>query len=182
MSAQLSNASDSASVTSSVKDQLEDDIHDDEITSPSKAPEKSALNQGIVSDISSRQEDIDSQVSSPFEAPCRMMPPDLLSQTPYLIKQSIGVQVDSDSDSKTMQTLSEKVQHLHDLVKQRTDLCGQLQNQLDKSIMDFVTASVVILSAVSKVSVSESPSRISGYLVMRCAFFNGNKYKVSLLM
>ncbi|XP_068701652.1 microtubule-associated tumor suppressor 1 homolog isoform X2 [Montipora foliosa] len=158
VSGQLSNASDSASVTSSIKDQLEDDIHDDEITSPSKAPEKSALNQGIVSDISSRQEDIDVQVSSPFEAPCRMMPPDLLSQTPYLIKQSIGVQVDSDSDSKTMQTLSEKVQHLHDLVKQRTDLCGQLQNQLDKSTMDVVTASVVILAAVSKMQMNQKYS------------------------
>lgn len=158
MSAQLSNASDSASVTSSVKDQLDDnleDFRDTESNSGSVSPDKPGLSKRVSSEAHFPQDEVDARVSSPFEMSSRIMPPDLLSQTPYLSKHSIGIQVDNDDvdgdDSKTILSLKEKVQHLDEILKQRTDLCGQLQNQLDKDSKDFITVSIMILSVVSEV-------------------------------
>ena len=155
MSAQLSNASDSASVTSSVKDQLDDnleDFRDTESNSGSMSPVKPDLSKRVSSEVHFAQDETDARVSSPFEMSCRIMPPDLLSQTPYLSKHSIGIQVDDDSDdSKTTLSLKEKVQHLNEILKQRTDLCGRLQNQLDKDSKDFISVSIMILSVVSEV-------------------------------
>ena len=155
MSAQLSNASDSASVTSSVKDQLDDnleDFRDTESNSGSMSPVKPDLSKRVSSEAHFAQDETDARVSSPFEMSCRIMPPDLLSQTPYLSKHSIGIQVDDDSDdSKTTLSLKEKVQHLNEILKQRTDLCGRLQNQLDKDSKDFISVSIMILSVVSEV-------------------------------
>ncbi|XP_067040730.1 microtubule-associated tumor suppressor 1-like isoform X2 [Acropora muricata] len=158
MSAQLSNASDSASVTSSVKDQLDDnleDFRDTESNSGSMSPVKPDLSKRVSSEVHFAQDETDARVSSPFEMSCRIMPPDLLSQTPYLSKHSIGIQVDDDSDdSKTTLSLKEKVQHLNEILKQRTDFCGRLQNQLDKDSKDFISVSIMILSVVSEMQVN----------------------------
>ncbi|XP_074619535.1 uncharacterized protein LOC141878474 [Acropora palmata] len=159
VSAQLSNASDSASVTSSVKDQLDDnleDFRDTESNSGSMSPVKPDLSKRVSSEVHFAQDETDARVSSPFEMSCRIMPPDLLSQTPYLSKHSIGIQVDDDSDdSKTTLSLKEKVQHLNEILKQRTDLCGRLQNQLDKDSKDFISVSIMILSVVSEMQVNK---------------------------
>ena len=157
VSAQLSNASDSASVTSSVKDQDNlEDLHDSEIDAVSVSSEVSDRGGRVASHGHFQQDEIDAKVISPIEAPCRVMPPDILSETPYLnkqsSKQSIGVQVEDDSDLKTIQGLNEKTWHLHELVKQRTGLCWQLQDQIDEDSSDVVAASVVILSVAHKVS------------------------------
>lgn len=148
VSGQLSNASDSASVTSSIKDQDNlEDIHDPEIDAVSVRTEASDHDRRVL-----QQDEIDAKVSSPIGQPCRIMPPDILSETPYLSKHSVGVQVEDDSDLKTIQILKENGHHLRELVKQRTDLCWELQNQIDEDTIDFVAASVMILSLVHKVS------------------------------
>lgn len=153
VSAQLSNASDSASVTSSVKDQDNlEDLHDSEIDAVFVSTGASDRDGRVASHGHFQQDEIDAKVISPIEAPCRVMPPDILSETPYLSKHSIGVQVENDSDLKVIQGLNEKTWHLHELVKQRTDLCWQLQDQIDEDSSGFVAASVVILSAGHKVS------------------------------
>lgn len=153
VSAQLSNASDSASVTSSVKDQDNlEDLHDTEIDTVSVSTETSEQDGRALSQGHLQQDEIDAKVISPVEGPCMIMPPDILSETPYLSKHSVGIQVEDDSDLKTIQVLKEKGRHLHELVKQRTDLCWQLQDQIDEDSADFVAASVMILSVVHKVS------------------------------
>lgn len=89
--------------------------------------------------------------SSPLEVPCRTMPPDILSETPYLIKHSVGIQVEDVSHLKAIEDVKEKAQRLGELLKQRTELCGQLQDQIDCNSNDFVAASLLILTTVRKV-------------------------------
>ena len=142
VSAQLSNASDSISVTSSVKDQDNlEDLHDSEIDAVSVSTETSDHDGRVSSHGYFQQDEVDSKAYSPIETPCRAMPPDILNETPYLIKHSVGIQVDDDSD----------LEHLKELVKQSTDLCWQLQKQIDEDSADFVAASVMILSLSRKV-------------------------------
>ena len=153
LSAAPSNASDSASVTSSLKDQDNlDDLHDADIDTVSVSTDTSDRDTRSLSYGHFQQDEADGKVQSPIEVPSfRIMPPDILSETPYLSKHSIGIQVEDDSDSKTIQALKEKGRHLHELVKQRTELCWQLQDQIDEDSLDFVSASVMILSVVHKV-------------------------------
>lgn len=153
LSAAPSSASDSASVTSSVKDQDNlDDLHDADIDTVSVSTDTSDHDTRLPSYGHFQQDEADGKVESPIEVPsCRIMPPDILSETPYLSKHSIGIQVEDDSDSKTIQALKEKGRHLHELVKQRTELYWQLQDQIDEDSLDFVSASVMILSVVHKV-------------------------------
>ena len=153
LSAAPSNASDSASVASSLKDQDNlDDLHDADIDTVSVSTDTSDRDARLPSYGHFQQDEADGKVESPIEVPsCRIMPPDILSETPYLSKHSIGIQVEDDSDSKTIQALKEKGRHLHELVKQRTELCWQLQDQIDEDSLDFVSASVMILSVVHKV-------------------------------
>lgn len=152
VSAQLSNASDSISVTSSVKDQDNlEDLHDSEIDAVSVSTETSDHDGRVSSHGYFQQDEVDSKAYSPIETPCRAMPPDILNETPYLIKHSVSIQVDDDSDLKTVQVLKDKGEHLKELVKQSTDLCWQLQKQIDEDSADFVAASVMILSLARKV-------------------------------
>ena len=153
LSAAPSNASDSASVTSSIKDQDNlDDLHDADIDTVSVSTDTSDHDTRLPSYGHLQQDETDGKGESPIEIPsCRIMPPDILSETPCLSKHSIGIQVEDDSDSKTIQALKEKGQHLHELVKQRTELCWQLQDQIDEDSLDFISASVMILSVVHKV-------------------------------
>lgn len=153
LSAAPSNASDSASVTSSIKDQDNfDDLHDADIDTVSVSTDTSDHDTRLPSYRHLQQDETDGKGESPIEVPsCRIMPPDILSETPYLSKHSIGIQVEDDSDSKTIQALKEKGRHLHELVKQRTELCWQLQDQIDEDSLDFISASVMILSVVHKV-------------------------------
>ena len=173
VSGQLSNASDSVSVTSSIKDQDHlDDFIDSEGDAISVNSDTVAHGARDVSSRNSQQDafsldgdivpcdsdEIDGSTtvvlaSSPLEVPCRAMPPDILSETPYLIKHSIGIQVEDASNLKTIQDLKEKAQHLNELLKQRMDLCCQLQNQIDDNSDDFVAASVMILTVVRKVRI-----------------------------
>ena len=169
VSAQPSNASDSISVTSSTKDQdlLEDllDSEADTVSVRSESVDQDAIvfsnrhlqqdNPSLNGDIPFDSEEIDAAKSTvagtPFDVPCRIMPPDILNETPYLSQHSVGIQVEDDSSLKAIKDLKEKGQHLHELIKQRTELCWQLQNQIDDDNVDFVAASVMILAVVHKV-------------------------------
>ena len=169
VSAQPSNASDSISVTSSTKDQdLLDDLLDSEaevVSACSEPVNHDAIgfsnrhfqqdNPSLNGDIPFDSDEIDAAKSmiagSPFDVPCRIMPPDILNETPYLSQHSVGIQVEDDSNLKAIKDLKEKGQNLHDLIKQRTELCWQLQNQIDDNNVDFVAASVMILAVVHRV-------------------------------
>lgn len=166
VSSQLSSASDSISVTSSIKDQelLEDlDSEIDAISARSEASDHYAKglrysqqdNLSLNGDIPFDSDETDASKSmvadSPVDILCRTMPPDILSETPYLSKHSVGTQVEDDSHLKTIRDLKEKGLHLHELIKQRTELCWHLQNQIDDNSADFVAASVMILAVVQKV-------------------------------
>ena len=152
VSAQLSNASDSVSVTSSVRDQDNlEDLHDSEIDALSVSTETSDHDGRVQSHGYFQQDEVDSKGYSPLEMPYRVMPPDILSETPYLSKLSVGIQVGDDSDLKTVQGLKDKGEHLNELLKQQMDLCWQLQKQIDEDSVDFVAASVMILSVTHKV-------------------------------
>ena len=169
VSAQPSNASDSISVTSSTKDQdLLDDLLDSEVevvSARSEPVNHDAIgfsnryfqqdNPSLNGDIPFDSDEIDAAKSmiagSPFDVPCRIMPPDILNETPYLSQHSVGIQVEDDSNLKAIKDLREKGQNLHDLIKQRTELCWQLQNQIDDNNVDFVAASVMILAVVHRV-------------------------------
>ncbi|KAL9973046.1 hypothetical protein ACROYT_G019453 [Oculina patagonica] len=175
VSSQHSNASDSVSVTSSVKDQelLEDlDSEVDALSARSEASDHDArvfpnrhLQQDNISlngDIPFDSDETDASkpmvADSPVDVPCRIMPPDLLSETPYLSKHSVGIQVEDDSHLIAIRDLKEKGKHLHELIKQKTELCWQLQNQIDDNSVDFVAASVMILSVVRKLLWSQKYS------------------------
>ena len=168
VSSQLSNASDSVSVTSSIKDQdlLEDlDSELDAVSAHSEASDSDTRvfsnrhsqqdNLSLNGDIPFDYDETDASKSmvanSPVDVPCRIMPPDILSETPYLSKHSVGIQVEDDSHLKAIRDLREKGHHLHELIKQRTELCWQLQNQIDDNSVDFVAASVTILAVARKV-------------------------------
>jgi len=167
VSSQPSNASDSISVTSSTKDQdLLDDLVDSEADTVSTRSEsvdhdtigfssRQQDNRSLNGDIPFDSDEIDAAKSmvagSPFDVPCRIMPPDILNETPYLSQHSVGIQVEDDSNLKAIKDLKEKGQHLHELIKQRTELCWQLQNQIDDDNVDFVAASLMILAVVHKV-------------------------------
>lgn len=175
VSSQHSNASDSVSVTSSIKDQdlLEDlDSEVDGLSARSEASDHDARvfpnrpsqqdNISLNGDIPFDSDETDASKSmvadSPVDVPCRIMPPDLLSETPYLSKHSVGIQVEDDSHLKAIRDLKEKGKHLHELIKQKTELCWQLQNQIDDNGVDFVAASVMILAVVRKVRMSRIKS------------------------
>ena len=169
VSGQPSNASDSVSVTSSTKEQdLLDDLLDSEadtVSTRSESVDHDAVvfsnrhlqqdNPSLNGDIPFDSDETDASKSmvagSPFDVPCRIMPPDILNETPYLSQHSVGIQVEDDSDLKAIRDLKEKGQNLHELIKQRTELCWQLQNQIDDNNVDFVAASVMILAVVHKV-------------------------------
>ena len=168
VSAQPSNASDSVSVTSSTKDQDLDDLLDSEADTGLARSESlghDAIvfsnrhlqqdNPSLNGDIPFDSDETDASKSmvagSPFDVPCRIMPPDILNETPYLSQHSVGIQVEDDGNLKAMKDLMEKGQNLHELIKQRTELCWQLQNQIDDNNIDFVAASLMILSVVHKV-------------------------------
>lgn len=171
VSAQPSNASDSVSVTSSIKDQdLLDDLVDSEADAASTRSESvdhDAIvfsnrhlqqdNPSLNGDIPFDSDEIDAAKSmvagSPFDVPYRIMPPDILNETPYLSRHSVGIQVEDDSNLKAIKDLKEKGQNLHELIKQRTELCWQLQNQIDDNNVDFVAASVMVLAVVHKVRI-----------------------------
>lgn len=171
VSAQLSNASDSvSSVTSSIKDRL-DDLLDSEVETVSVSSETLDHDGRVFSHRHLQQDNLslngdtfpcDSDeidalksmvANSPVELPCRIMPPDILSETPYLSKHSVGIQVEDDSNLKAIQDLKDKGRHLHELLKQRTELCWQLQNQIDDNSIDFVAASIMTLAVVRKVRI-----------------------------
>lgn len=169
VSAQPSSASDSVSVTSSTKDQdLLDDLLDPEADGVSARSESVDLDAVVLSnrhlqqdnpslngDIPFDSDETDASklmvAGSPFDVPCRIMPPDILSETPYLSQHSVGIQVEDDSNLKAIKDLKEKGKNLRELIKQRTELCWQLQNQIDDNNVDFVAASVMILAVVRKV-------------------------------
>lgn len=168
VSAQPSNASDSVSVTSSTKDQDLDDLLDSEadtVSARSESVGHDAIvfsnrhlqqdNPSLNGDIPFDSDETDASKSmvagSPFDVPCRIMPPDILNETPYLSQHSVGIQVEDDGNLKAIKDLMEKGQNLHELIKQRTELCWQLQNQIDDNNIDFVAASLMILSVVHKV-------------------------------
>ena len=201
VSAQPSNASDSVSVTSSIKDQdLLDDLVDSEadaVSTRSENVDHDAIifsnrqlqqdNPSLNGDIPFDSDEIDAAKSmvagSPFDVPCRVMPPDILNETPYLSQHSVGIQVEDDSNLEAIKDLKEKGQNLHELIKQRTELCWQLQNQIDDNNVDFVAASVMVLAVVHKVRISQrTVLRNFDNFDLKIIFMVGTLYHVCLLL
>lgn len=191
VSSQLSSASDSVSVTSSIKDQdlLEDlDSEIDAISARSEGSDHDAKglrysqqdNLSLNGDIPFDSDETDASKSmvagSPLDVLCRTMPPDILSETPYLSKHSVATHVEDNSHLKTIRDLKEKGQHLHELIKQRTELCWQLQNQIDDNSADFVAASVMILAVVRKVRMNATceTKHFTGVIAFKFNFFYCN--------
>lgn len=170
ISGQLSNASDSVSVASSIRDQDHlDDFIDSEGDTVSVHSDTFSHSARDFSSRNSQQDNFSLEgdtalhnldendgsttmvlASSPLEVPCRTMPPDILSETPYLIKHSVGIQVEDTSHLKAIEDVKEKAQHLSELLKHRTDLCSQLKDQIDNNSNDFVAASLLILTTSRK--------------------------------